>query len=111
MTHALTPQDVWNTLHKSEIFANLTPEEFGQMMSLVQIENIDNGTILFNQHGSDPNLYIIRRGRAAARKAVPGGVDPIVEIYQPGDLINTISFLTGASTMSRSRLPTISKCG
>lgn len=95
MTHALTPQDVWNTLHKSEIFANLAPEEFGQMMSLVQIENIENGTILFNQHGADPNLYIIRRGKAAARKAVPGGVDPIVEFYHPGDLINTFSFLTG----------------
>lgn len=95
MHHALTPQDMWNAIHNRRAFAELPPEEFSQMMSLMHIEHIPNGTLLLKQHGNDPNLYVIRRGKAAARVAVQGGVDPIQDFFRPGDVINEVSFLTG----------------
>ncbi len=91
----LTPQDVWKKLREDKVFANFTSEEFSAMMSLLQIESVPDGTILLMQNGSDPNLYVIRRGRVAIRAAVPGGIDPISEWRYPGDLLNITSFLTG----------------
>jgi hypothetical protein len=95
MNHALTPQQMWAKIHQAPVFANLTHEEFSSMMSLLKIIKVENGALLLKQHGDDGNLYVIRRGRALARFARPGGEDEIASEYKPGDLINTASFLTG----------------
>jgi energy-coupling factor transporter transmembrane protein EcfT len=86
---------MWNVLHQSPMFENLSTDDFGAVMSLLQIETLSNGTQIINQQGDNPNLYVIRRGKAAARVARPGGVDEVIEYFKPGDLINVTSFLTG----------------
>ncbi len=95
MSHSLTPQEMWAKIHQAPVFANLSHEEFSSMMSLLKIIKVDNGAMLLKQGGDDSNLYVIRRGRALARYARPGGEDEIAAEYKPGELINTASFLTG----------------
>ena len=98
MNHALTPQEVLDVLRISPLFSGLRPEEFKRIISLVEMKRIPPGTIFVEEASDNTDLYVLRRGRASARKSGIDGRRPIVRFHLPGDMLNEASFLTGCTT-------------
>ncbi|MCL5995365.1 MAG: cyclic nucleotide-binding domain-containing protein, partial [Chloroflexi bacterium] len=90
------PSNVLQKLRELPLFAQLSDAEFRQVTDLLRSSETPRGALLIEQGGSNTNLYILRRGRAAIRIVDLQDVERLAGFLHVGQIFNEAAFLTGA---------------
>jgi len=90
------PRNVLLALRAQPLFANLTDDEFQDIIALLHSETIELGDLIVDMGGTNTRYYVLRSGRAVVRRLDDQGAEYIAQQFRIGDAFNDRSFLTGA---------------
>ncbi|MCL4505221.1 MAG: cyclic nucleotide-binding domain-containing protein [Chloroflexi bacterium] len=90
------PSSILSKLRNLTLFTLLTDEQFRLVIGLLRTEHVAQGALLLDQGGTNTNMYILRRGRAAVRFIDTRELERLGGFLNVGAIFNENSFLTGA---------------
>ncbi len=82
-------------LHKSQLFRELTDVELDQVWSVVAIQRLGKGRILFFEGDVASGFYILLSGRMRVYKANPEGREQTLHQIRPGQVFGEAASFSG----------------
>jgi CRP/FNR family transcriptional regulator, anaerobic regulatory protein len=82
-------------MRESSMFADLTDEDYGLIHLPIDDMEFPTGTTLFQEKDEARHLYSIRQGLIKLTRVNPHGLQRILRILRPGDVIGLEALVTG----------------
>ena len=87
--------DTLDVLNKVPLFKSLTPDDRAELATLLRIQRVKKGEVLFRKESEGNTLYIIQEGAVKIVLSSNLGDERIVAVFSKGDFFGEMSLLDG----------------